>query len=139
MTNRYAIIKDETNEVINIVDVEPEESEKILNEYTGCYMIQNDNARVGLIWNKNTKEFINPYILNRVITPYQMRSVLVEYEIYDDVIAMIEASTDQKLKIAWEYAIEIRRNSPLIAAAGALMNLTEAQIDEMFEEASKIV
>lgn len=41
-------------------------------------------------------------------------------------------------QIDWEYATEIRRDSPLIASLGPALGLSEAQIDELFIAAAGI-
>lgn len=41
-------------------------------------------------------------------------------------------------QIEWEYATEIRRESPLIASLGPALGLSEAQIDSLFIAAAAI-
>jgi hypothetical protein len=42
------------------------------------------------------------------------------------------------MKDTWEFATTIERNSPLIAAGAAKLNLTEAQIDDLFTLAATL-
>jgi hypothetical protein len=51
--------------------------------------------------------------------------------------ALVDAG-DEKTKTAWEYALEWRRVSPMIAQLGAALNLTDVQIDDLFKEAQSI-
>lgn len=48
------------------------------------------------------------------------------------------SSASKAVQIEWEFANEFRRDHPAIAAIGAIVGLTESQIDQAFEEASEI-
>ena len=54
-------------------------------------------------------------------------------------LAQVEAiaATDPEAKIIWEYATEIHRDSPLIAAMGARL-FTDAEINDLFLAAMDI-
>ena len=75
-------------------------------------------------------------IIPQVITMRQARLQLLEVGLLDDVEAFV--ALDRKSQIEWEYASEVYMQSPLIKAAKGALNLTDAQIDNMFVEASKL-
>lgn len=70
------------------------------------------------------------------ITPRQARLKLLEADLLDNLEAVI--TTNRAWQIEWEYATEVQRDSPLIAAVAVQAGLTELQIDQMFIEASKL-
>jgi hypothetical protein len=71
-----------------------------------------------------------PYV-PQVVTPRQARIALLAAGHLDAVEAAI-AAAPRAVQIDWEYAIEIRRDNPVIAAMAATIGLTEAQIDALF-------
>lgn len=73
-----------------------------------------------------------------VVTPFQGRMALADAELLSNVEAAI-AAADEKTKVAWEYALEWKRMSPMITTLGAALNLTDAEIDDLFKAASQIV
>lgn len=70
------------------------------------------------------------------VTPRQARLKLIEADLLDNLEAIIE--TNRAWKIEWEYATEVKRDSPLIEAVTNQAGLTSEQIDELFMEASKL-
>jgi hypothetical protein len=68
------------------------------------------------------------------ISPRQARLQLLSLGLLDDLEAVI--TTNRAWQIEWEYATEVKRNSPLIDAVATQAGLTEEQIDQMFKEAS---
>ena len=75
-------------------------------------------------------------IIPQVITMRQARLQLLEVGLLDDVEALV--ALDRKSQIEWEYASEVYIQSPLIESVKSALNLTDAQIDNMFVEASKL-
>ena len=71
------------------------------------------------------------------ITPRQCRLILMAKGLLPQVEAMI-AQQDEATRITWEYAIEFRRNDPLLAALSANLGLTSEQIDEFFIAAAQM-
>lgn len=71
------------------------------------------------------------------ITPRQCRLLLLQQGLLADVEAMIAQSTED-VRITWEYALEFRRDDPLLNQLAANLGLTEAQIDEFFLAASAL-
>lgn len=93
-------------------------------------------------WHIIDQEVIDAFkLINRPpvpqsITPLQAKLQLLEMELLDEVEAMV--ATDRKISLYWNEALEIRRDhATLLAMVGAL-GLTDAQVDEMFIEASKL-
>ena len=70
------------------------------------------------------------------ITPRQARLKLLEADLLDNLEAVI--TTNRAWQIEWEYATEVKRDSPLIDAVASEAGLTSEQIDQMFLEASKL-
>ena len=70
------------------------------------------------------------------ITPRQARLKLLETDLLDNLEVVI--ATNRAWQIEWEYATEVKRDSPIIDAVAVQAGLTELQIDTMFIEASKL-
>lgn len=73
------------------------------------------------------------------IAPRQCRLLLLQQGLLQQVEDMI-AQQDEATRITWEYALEFRRDDPLLLQLAANMSppLTEAQIDEFFIAASQL-
>lgn len=67
-----------------------------------------------------------------VISPRQARFALAQSNLLDAVDAFVQAG-DAALKIEWEYATEIRRGWPPVAAFATANNIDDATIDGLFE------
>ena len=70
------------------------------------------------------------------ITPRQARLKLLEAALLDNLEAVI--TTNRAWQIEWEYATEVKRDSPLIEAVAVQAGLTSEQVDQMFIEASTL-
>lgn len=71
------------------------------------------------------------------VTPAQMRLELAERGMLD----AVEATVDQlgrAARIKWDYGITIPRGDPLITAAATALNLTDAQVDDLFRAAAQL-
>lgn len=71
------------------------------------------------------------------ITPRQCRLLLLQQGLLADVEAMIAQSTED-VRITWEYALEFRRDDPLLNQLAANLGLTDAQIDQFFLAAAQL-
>jgi hypothetical protein len=69
------------------------------------------------------------------VTPWQMRRALNQLGLRATVEAAV-AGADQDTKDGWEFALEIRRDNPLIAGMAAGLGLTSGQIDDLFRLAA---
>jgi hypothetical protein len=77
-----------------------------------------------------------PVVIPQSITPRQARLKLLEADLLDNLEAVI--TTNRAWQIEWEYATEVKRDSPLIDAVATQAGLTSEQIDQMFIEASQL-
>lgn len=71
------------------------------------------------------------------ITPRQCRLVLMAQGLLPTVEAMI-AQQDEATRITWEYALEFRRDDPLLLQLAASLQLTSEQIDQFFIAAAQL-
>ena len=76
-----------------------------------------------------------PPFVPQVVTPLQARRAINAAGLRTAIEAAV-AAADQDTKDAWEYATEIRRDNPIIAAMAASLNLTGEQIDDLFRAAA---
>lgn len=71
------------------------------------------------------------------ITPRQCRLMLVQMGRLSEVEEMVQQSTED-VRITWEYALEFRRDDPLLIQWATNLGLTSQQIDQFFIAASQI-
>ena len=69
------------------------------------------------------------------VTMRQARLALLAADLLDDVEVMM-SEADRAVRIEWEYATVVDRNSPLVVAIGGSLGLTDAQIDALFADAA---
>ncbi len=74
---------------------------------------------------------------NMRCTPFQGRMALSDAGLLAGVQAAVDAG-DEKTKVAWEYALEWKRMSPMIASLATALNMTDTQVDDLFKAASQI-
>ena len=72
----------------------------------------------------------------KVITPRQARLALHRAGLLDEVAAML--AVDKEMEIWWEYSLDIQRNHEMVVALGTQLGLTEAQLDQLFVDGSKL-
>ncbi len=82
-------------------------------------------------------EMEEPVIVPESVTPRQVRLLLLQQDLLDDVEAMI-LTQPKEIQIAWEYALEFQRNDPLLNTLAQNLNLTEQQLDEFFIAAAQL-
>lgn len=71
-------------------------------------------------------------------TPFQGRMALSEAGLLNKVQAVVDAANaSDEMKIAWEYAVEWRRASPMISALAQALKISDEQVDELFNRAMK--
>ena len=72
------------------------------------------------------------------LTPAQMRIVLALHGISHDAIAAMISGLPEPTKtiasVRWEYALEFRRDDPVLGQVGAGLGMTPEQIDALFRE-----
>ena len=84
-----------------------------------------------------------PWMMDGPPVPQQVpmwavRTVLQNDNLFDQAQALITASTDNALKNVWEYGNYADRNSNAIASLATALNLTSAQVDQMFFDANSL-
>ena len=72
------------------------------------------------------------------VTAYQAKIQLSRAGLYDSVVTTVNTSDNPELKIAWEVATTFERNSPFILALQPELGITDAQLDDLFQQASQI-
>ena len=76
-----------------------------------------------------------------VVTMRQARLVLLGADLLAQVnaaVANMSGAEGDAARIEWEYAQEVRRDSPLVAALSAAFGWTGAQLDDLFTEGAKL-
>jgi hypothetical protein len=69
----------------------------------------------------------------QVMSALQCRLALMGAGLLNPVEALMAATaTPAHVRIAWEYATQFERGSPMIAATAAMLGLTDAQLDDLF-------
>jgi hypothetical protein len=77
-------------------------------------------------------------IATAVITPRQARLALHGAGLLDAVEAELAKPENKAAKITWEYALEIKRDDPLIVTFAEILGLADAQVDALFETAKTL-
>lgn len=70
-----------------------------------------------------------------VCTPRQIRLWLNNHNLLSSVEAAVD-SADEVTKIEWKYAIEFRRDHPMLQSIGSALGLSSSDMDSLFKEAS---
>jgi len=76
-------------------------------------------------------EDVPPASAPQTITPLQARKALRAVGLHGAVTAYV-ASLPEDQQEEWEYAIEVRRDNPIIAAGAAMLELSDEQVDDLF-------
>lgn len=80
----------------------------------------------------------NPVVpVPSIVSMRQARLALLQTGLLSTVSAAIAAGGDAD-KIEWEYAADVDRNSPLVQSMKAGLNLTDADLDNLFTLASSL-
>ena len=105
-----------------------------------------DDVEIG--WTHDGEAFAAPVVSAeerraaiRPVTMRQARLALLAAGVLGDVapaLAALPSPQRDAAEIEWEYASEVRRDAPLIAALGSALGLTEDQIDDLFEAAAAL-
>lgn len=73
----------------------------------------------------------------QVVSPLQAKAELMERELYDDVVAVVEASGDPIMRLAWNTASEFRRTSPMVLSIAGAMGWDDEYLNHLFVEAAQ--
>lgn len=102
--------------------------------------IGDEPVEIGASWDGNT--FTPPLPLPapvpEVVTARQARLALLGAGVLANVegaLAQIPGVQGEAARIEWEYATDIRRDSPLIGALAPMLSLTSEQVDDLFRAA----
>lgn len=71
------------------------------------------------------------------VTMRQARLALLQSNLLEQVNAAV-AAADEATKITWEFSSEVQRGHPFVATLAAALNLTEAQLDDLFTLAASL-
>lgn len=80
-------------------------------------------------------------LVPKSVTMRQCRIALLDAGLLDAVqssIATMPGADGERARIDWEYALDVRRDWPLINALGSQLGLTEQQIDDLFIAAAAV-
>lgn len=99
-------------------------------------------ASILMAWERKREEADQsppPSIVPGVVSARQVRLLLLNQGLLDDVEAVI-AQQERATQIAWEYAVEFRRDDPLLKklALQPPLSLNEAQLDQFFVAAAAL-
>lgn len=72
-----------------------------------------------------------------VVSMRRARLAMLQAGILDDVTAAVEQA-GAAAQIEWEYAVEVRRDHPLIVALAAQLEMSDENVDALFEAAAQI-
>lgn len=70
------------------------------------------------------------------VSPRQARIALLRAGMLDAINAAV--ASNPEWAISWEFAAEVERSNPIIAAATVQLGKTDADIDQLFIDASKL-
>lgn len=79
---------------------------------------------------------VREFEVPKVLTPRQARLTLLNAGLLDDIETLI--ANDRSLGIWWEYSLDIHRDHPELIAAAQSLNLTDAQVDQLFVDGEKL-
>ncbi len=82
-----------------------------------------------------TPVYVSP--VPATVSRFQARAALLQAGLLDDVNAFI-ANADELTQLAWAEAVEFPRNSPMMNGLAVQFDLTQAQLDDLFRQASLI-
>jgi hypothetical protein len=130
---RAAVI--ENGVVTNVIEVES------LDVFPG--LVDGTDAEIGDAWDGTT--FTHPApappAVPASVTMRQARLALLaagKLETVNSAIASMAGAEGDVARIEWEYAREVRRDSPLMASMMPVLGMTDAEIDALFVTAESL-
>ena len=104
-----------------------------------------DPATAGCFWRGDHWEIVPGEVpsdpVPKVVSMRQARLALLGAGLLAQVntaVANMPGAEGDAARIEWEYAQEVRRDSPLVAALSAAFGWTSAQLDDLFTEGAKL-
>ena len=131
---RYAIIEDGV--VTNLVEATAKFAKS--QGWIAC-------PEAGIGWTWDGEAFLPPPALQTGLIPAtvsmrQARLALLAADLLDPVetaIAAMDGAAGRAAQIEWEYATEVKRDSPLVAGLVQALQLDEETLDKLFLEAAE--
>jgi hypothetical protein len=71
------------------------------------------------------------------VTPFQAKAALLQTGLLENVNAAL-AGASPLARLAWAEATEFKRNSPTVVMLAGVLGLSDASLDELFRNASRI-
>lgn len=129
--------------VVDVQNISYDEETQKISGYNNIYDAINDKViRTPIIIDITSEEILQELQKKRqkmVCTNYQARVILTQMNLYSIVENIMSApQTDPLAKIAWEYASNFYRISPFVNSIASVLNLTDEQLDALFEQAMEI-
>lgn len=80
-----------------------------------------------------------PPEIPQVVSRFQAKAALDGWQLLDEVEAlMADSNTPMIARLAWQEALEFRRDSPTVLAMATSLGLTSEQLDQLFITAASI-
>lgn len=135
---RCAVVNQQ-NIVVNVIIANP----NVDTAPEGHTLIPTEAAGPGWVWDGNT--FTDPTLPSEPlppsvptsITPRQCRLLLLQQGLLASVEATI-AQAPEDVRISWEYALEFRRNDPILLTFATALGLTDTALDQFFLAAAQL-
>lgn len=127
---RYAIIQD--SQVINIVASD--------RSYDQSWIEVDDTVQIGYTWDGEafTAPTVTPSIPSSV-TPLQAKAALLAVGKLSIVQTLMnDPNTDPLIVLAWNNAMEFRRDSPMLLGLAEVFGWSSEDLDNLFISASEI-
>lgn len=110
--------------------------------YPQAVCIEATSGSIGWLWDGATLTAppappAPPKPIPTSVTMRQARLALLAVDLLDDVEAAV-AAAGRAAQIEWEYATDVQRSHPLIAAVQAAKGLSNADVDALFVAASEM-
>lgn len=131
---RYAIIEDSI--VTNLVEATAKFAKS--QGWIAC-------PEAGIGWTWDGEQFLPPPapqigFIPATVSMRQARLALLAADLLEPVetaIAAMEGAAGRAAQIEWEYATEVKRDSPLVAGLAQALQLDEETLDRLFLEAAE--
>lgn len=137
----YALIDKATNDILRVEPEGPILSDLKPVKWVDC------GDDVTTAWTYDGETFSAPVVvppatvIPRSVTMRQARLALLGAGLLpnvDDAVAAMTGVKGMAAKIEWEYSSEVNRDKDLVQGLALALGLSEAQLDELFEQAAAL-
>lgn len=104
----------------------------VISAWHSTTVVQPSQAAIEAV---DTDALLAVSAIPQTVSPRQARLALLAAGLLDQVEAAVNAAGGAT-KVSWDFATQINREDPLIAAIGAAIPLTSDQIDTLFKYAA---